>query len=273
MNGTPLDERSIELRREILKAIEQSRRGHIGSAFSIVEILRVLYESTLRVDPKNPAERERDRFILSKGHGCLALYAVLADRGFFPREELYKFCQLDAMLGGHPDYSRIPGIEVSTGSLGHGLSVGIGMALNARLEGMDYRTFVLIGDGECNEGAIWEGALCASKHRLANLTVLIDRNGMQCYGKTSDVLELEPLADKWRSFGFAVREVDGHDISALFSALNSMPFDSRKPSALVCHTVKGKGVPFLQWNASWHHKSGISDDDISRFRKELGAAV
>jgi transketolase len=273
MNHTKLDQKSIEYRKEILKIIRYARRGHIGSAFSCLEIIRVLYEDVLRVDPKNPFWEERDRFILSKGHGCLALYVVLAEVGFFPKDELYSFCKPDSILGGHPDYGKVPGVEISTGSLGHGLSIGVGFALNGKLDGKDYRTFVLLSDGECDEGSVWEAALCASKHRLNRLIAIIDYNKTQVYSTTSEVLELEPFADKWQSFGFDVYEVDGHDVVALREILGSMPSNNDKPHVIISHTVKGKGVPFLENNCFWHHQRGITDEKIDSFYKALEVQI
>lgn len=241
--------------------LQRSGRAHFGSAFSIIEILRVLYDETLRYDPARPAWPLRDRCILSKGHGCLALYVLLAEKGFFPTAELWRFCQPEGLLGGHPEH-KIPGVEASTGSLGHGLSIGIGFALNARHERADYRTFVLIGDGESNEGSIWEAALCAGKHRLSNLTVLIDYNKHQSYSTTAEVQNLEPLADKWRAFGFAVAEVDGHDVAALRHTLAQVPLEPQKPSAVICHTVKGRGVKFVENNLKWHHKNKATDEEV-----------
>ena len=260
-SSTGLDARSIELRKTIIRMLEASRRGHLGSALSLVEILRVLYDDVLRYDHKNPKWPERDRCVLSKGHGCMALYVILAEKGFFPRSELWKFCQSDGILGGHPEI-KVPGIEASTGSLGHGLSIGIGFALNARYKKADYRTFVIIGDGESNEGAIWEAAMCAGKHRLSNLMVIADYNKKQSYGSTFEVLNLEPFADKWRSFGFAVTEVDGHNVDQLRSVLSNLPLEPNKPSAIICHTVKGKGIKGVECNLNWHHKSRITDEEI-----------
>ena len=264
-----LDARSAQLRRMILDVVRRGRRGHVGSAFSIVEILRVLYDDILRVDPAHPDRHDRDRFILSKGHGCLALYVQLAERGFFPRETLASFCEDGSLLGGHPQAGKVPGVEASTGSLGHGLPVGVGIALHGTLTGRDFRTVVLLGDGECNEGSVWEAALCAAKHRLERLTVLVDYNKMQCYASTAEVLDLEPLAAKWRSFGFAVREVDGHDVSALRRALRAVPFAPGRPSALICHTVKGRGIARCEGNPLWHHKSRISDAELGELETEL----
>jgi transketolase len=257
-----LDSRSRELRKTIVLMLEAGRRGHIGAAFSLVEILRVLYDDILRYDPRNPKWPERDRCVLSKGHGCLALYAILADKGFFPAEELWKFCKKDGILGGHPEHSKVPGVEASTGSLGHGLPIGIGFALNGRYEKADHRVFVIIGDGESNEGSIWEAALCAGKHRLSNLTVIVDYNKQQSCGATFEIQDMEPFADKWKSFGFAVREVDGHNVDELRSVLSGLPFDPNMPSAIICHTVKGRGVDFVEGNLEWHHKNRVTDEEV-----------
>ena len=256
-----LDSRSLELRRTIVRMLESAGRGHVGSALSLVEILRVLYDDVMRYDPRNPRWTERDRFILSKGQGCLALYAMLAEKGFFPESELWKVGKSDGILGGHPEI-RVPGVEATTGSLGHGLSIGIGFALNARLTGSAYRTFVVIGDGESNEGSIWEAALSAGKHRLSNLVVLVDYNKHQSYGSTFEVQDLEPIGDKWRSFGFAVTEVDGHSVDELRSTLDRLPLSIDRPSVVICHTVKGKGIGFVENNMDWHHKNNVTADEI-----------
>ncbi|MEY4401480.1 MAG: hypothetical protein RL072_1345 [Actinomycetota bacterium] len=228
----------------------------------MVEILRVLYDSILRYRAVDPGWQDRDRFILSKGHGCLALYAILADKGFFPREELLGFCRSDSRLGGHPERGKVPGVEASTGALGHGLPIGVGIALGLKIKRSDSRVMVLTGDGEINEGSNWEAAMSAAKHQLSNLTVMIDYNKIQSYGPTKEVLDLEPLADKWRAFGFAVSEVDGHDIAALERLLMSLPLVDDRPTAIICHTVKGKGFPFAEGNPEWHHKSGLTESDI-----------
>ncbi len=267
---TPLDERSKALRKVVIRTLEAGQRGHVGAAFSLVEILRVLYDDVLKYDAKNPKWPGRDRFILSKGHGCLALYALLADKGFIPESELWKFCKSDGLLGGHPEH-HIPGVEASTGSLGHGMSIGLGMALNARVTGQSYRTFVVIGDGESNEGSVWEAALSAGKHKLANFTVLTDYNKHQSYASTAFVQDLEPLADKWRAFGFAVRDVNGHDVAELRRVLTSLPLDANKPTAIICHTVKGKGVPYAENDMGWHHKNKVSADDAAKLIAALEA--
>jgi len=268
---TKLDSRSIELRFKLLKIIEQCRRGHIGSSLSLLEIIRVMYDDIIRFDSSSPDWPDRDRFILSKGHGCLSLYMLLAEKGFFPESELYKVCQYDALLGGHPEYGSTPGIEASTGALGHGLPIGVGMALAAKIDRKDYRVFVLTGDGECQEGTIWEAAMCASKHKLSNLTVIIDYNHMQAFGPIDEVQSLEPFADKWRSFGFAVEECNGHDIIILKKILSDKSIRAEKPRVIICHTIKGMGLPSIQENPDWHHKSKVTDDELKILFRELEA--
>ena len=184
----------------MIETLLHAGRGHLASALSLVEILRVLYDDFMKYDHGNPRDPDRDRFILSKGHGCLALYAILADKGFFPKSELRNFCARDSILGGHPEYGKIPGVETSTGALGHGLPLGIGFALNAKYEKNEYRTIVVLGDGECQEGSVWEAALSAAQHKLNNLLVIVDYNKLQSAGAVADIAELEPFSDKWRSF-------------------------------------------------------------------------
>lgn len=254
----PLDERSWFLRRLVVDALAGGGRGHIGSSMSLIEILRVLYDDVLRYRAGEPGWPERDRCILSKGHGCLALYALLADKGFFPASALKDFCRSGSFLGGHPEASKIPGVEASTGALGHGLPIGVGMALAQRMAGRNARVFVVLGDGEINEGSIWEAALSASKHGLENLTAIVDYNKIQSAGPTAEILELEPLADKWRSFGFAVEEVDGHDVAALRALFGRLPLGAPRPSLVIAHTVKGKGIGFAEHDPEWHHKSKVS---------------
>jgi transketolase len=264
-----MDDRSRYLRSLVIDALEGGGRGHIGSSMSLVEILRVLYDDVLRLRPEQPDWPERDRCILSKGHGCLTWYAVLADKGFFPKEALREQCRPGAMLGGHPERSHQPGVEASTGSLGHGLSIGVGMALGLRIKGLPGRTFVITGDGELGEGSVWEAALHAGKHRLDSLTVMVDYNKLQSYGPVAEVADLEPLADKWRAFGWAVREVDGHDVDALRATLRALPFEPGRPSAVICHTVKGKGLDFAEHKAEWHHKAKVTATDVAAMRDAL----
>ena len=272
VNSSPangrLDERSRYLRGLIVDALEGGKRGHIGASLSLVEILRVFYDSILNVRPADPHWADRDRLILSKGHGCLTLYALLADKGFFPMAELRRQCTAGALLAGHPE-TRVPGVEASTGALGHGLGIGTGMALAARMRGKTYRVYVVTGDGELDEGSVWESALSAAKHGLENLTVVVDYNKLQSYGAVADVMPLEPLADKWRAFGFAVREVDGHDVAALERVLSATPFEAGKPNVVIAHTVKGRGISFAEHDPGWHHKAKVSDENVASLRRAL----
>lgn len=265
-SAEPLDRRSIELRRLILDALGAAGAGHVGSSLSCVEILRVLYDQVAQHRPSDPAWAERDRIILSKGHGCVAQYALLADHGYFDRAELLSLCSHGSILGGHPERALVPGVEFSTGALGHGLSVGVGMALALRRRGAHARVFVITGDGELAEGSNWEALAAAAHHRLERLTVLIDRNGVQSSGPTTDVLDLEPLDDKLRSFGCTVRTVDGHDIDALRCAL--VPGDGPGPLAVVCRTTKGRGLAGAEGDAGWHYRSGL---DAAQLAAELDA--
>jgi transketolase len=265
--GVALDSRSKHLRSLVIDGLSAGR-GHVGSSLSLVEIIRVLYDDVLNVRPAEPDWVERDRFILSKGHGCLGLYAVLADHGFFPEEELKRFCKPNALLGGHAD-AHIPGVEASTGALGHGLAIGVGAATAVRLHKRDSRVFVVLGDGELDEGSVWEAAMHASKHKLENLTAIVDYNKLQSYGRIEDVLPLEPLADKWRAFGFSVREVDGHDVNALRKVFAALPFSKGHPNVIIAHTLKGRGISFAELDATWHHKSTIDSEMIEGLRAAL----
>jgi transketolase len=262
-----LDARSRDLRLSIVDALVGGRRGHVGSALSLVEIVRVLYDDVLRVRPSDPAWSERDRCILSKGHGCLALYAVLADKGFFPKAELLKQCTPGAMLGGHPE-THIPGVEASTGALGHGLPIAVGLALAAKLQHRANRVVVITGDGELDEGSNWEAALAARKHALDNLLLIVDYNKLQSFGPVAEVMPLEPLAEKLRAFGFAVREVDGHDVAALRAVL-TLPFEAGRPSALIAHTIKGGGIAACEHDPSWHHKASFDAAAGDALRRSL----
>jgi transketolase len=228
--------------------------GHTGGDLSSADALAVLYfGGVLRIDPAQPRWPQRDRFILSKGHCSGAFYSTLAARGYFPVEQLKTFMDPLSMLNGHPDRNKVPGVEANTGPLGHGLPIGVGAALGARMRKESWRVFVLTGDGELQEGSNWEAAMTAQHYGLDNLTVIVDRNRLQQGDFTEKTLRMEPLADRWKSFGFAVREVDGHDHAALLREFGSIPFESGKPSCVIAHTTKGKGVSFAENQPAWHH--------------------
>ena len=265
----PLDERGIALRRQMLHTLWQAGRGHLPSAFSLTEILRVLYDNVLHVRPQEPWWPQRDRCILSKGHGCLALYAILADKGFFPQEDMQTFCRFDAHLGGHPERGHTPGVEASTGSLGHGPSLAVGMALALRMDNKDARVFAICGDGETNEGSVWEAMLSAAKHKLDRLTVIIDHNKLQSWGTVDEILPLAPYADKWRAFGASVAEVDGHNVSELQRVFAALPLDKDRPSVIIAHTVKGRGISTIENNPGWHHKTRVSDAEYQDLLQAL----
>ncbi len=227
----------------------------------MTDILVALYYHVLKYDPHNPKWPERDRFILSKGHGAIALCPVLADVGYFPVEKLATFNQLDSPFGMHPDRNKIPGVEMSTGSLGHGLSVAVGIALSARIDHASHRIFCLMGDGEMDEGLIWEAAMSAAHYKLGNLVGIIDRNGLSLDGFTEDVMTLEPLLQKWKAFGWRAYEVDGHDMGALLDAFEKLPPTSdNKPTVIIARTVKGKGVSFMENTVDWHY--GNLDEEL-----------
>lgn len=241
-----------DMRVDIIRMIETAGSGHPGGSLSIIDILTVLYWKFLKHDPKKPDWPERDRFILSKGHACPALYAVMAQRGYFDKSLLSTLRKLDSPLQGHPDRLRLPGIEFSTGSLGQGLSVGVGMAYAAKLDKRDSRTYVALGDGEMQEGQNWEAFMSAPKFKLDNLIAIVDHNGGQIDGQVHDVMDLEPLADKLRSFNWDVQTIDGHDYAAIAAALAAAQKAGGKPHAIVAKTIKGKGVSFMEGNIAWH---------------------
>jgi len=261
---------ALRIRRHVLDMTCRAKSSHVGSSFSMAELLAVLYGSILRVDPNRLDWEDRDRFILSKGHGCAGLYAVLAERGFFPIDWLQTFYQNGSLLAGHAT-TTAPGVEVSTGSLGHGLSIGAGMALAAKRDGKQHRVFVLLSDGECDEGSIWEPALFAPQHALDNLTVIIDYNKVQSLAAVKDVMDLEPFADKWSAFRWNVKEIDGHDVDQIESTLSSLPFEEGRPSCVIAHTVKGKGVSFMEHTVLWHYRSP-QGEELEAALRELGDA-
>ncbi|MBI1866410.1 MAG: transketolase [Candidatus Staskawiczbacteria bacterium] len=246
---------ATQIRKKILNMKLMSQSSHIGSDFSCVDILTVLYFKILKLNIKNSKEENRDRFILSKGHAASALYATLARRGFFSEDILKTYCQNGSALAGHTIKDCVPGVEVSTGSLGHGLPIGIGMALSAKKDKKNRRIFVLISDGECDEGSNWEAALFAGHHKLENLVAIIDYNKIQSFGMTNKVLNLEPLKQKWESFGWQVKEADGHNFKELEKTLLGLPFKKNYPSIIIAHTKKGAGVSFMENELSWHYKS------------------
>lgn len=263
-----LQEKAKIVRKHIVRMIAGAGSGHIAPALSCADIISALYFSVLRLDPKDPKWEDRDRFILSKGHGCAVQYAALAEKGFFPVEVLDTFCRLDSILGGHPDMLKVPGVEASTGSLGHGLSIGVGMAIAGKVDRKGYRVFVLLGDGENDEGAVWEGAMAASHYRLGNLIAIIDRNRLQVDGWTEEVMNPEPLADKWRSFGWLVQEIDGHDMHEILRALDVAASGKERPAVIIANTVKGKGVSFMENKMDWHYRA-LSARDTTQALGEL----
>lgn len=271
MLSTPdLIRKSTEYRKTILRIIKQAKAGHTGGDLSSIDILNVLYNHTLQVTPAAFNDPDRDRFVQSKGHCVEALYTVLADRGFFPVEDLDNLCKYQSHYIGHPTRS-VPGVEMNTGALGHGLAIAVGMAIAAKLDKRSCRVFTLLGDGELGEGSNWEASFAAAHYKLDNLIVIVDRNGLQITGPTEAVNPLEPLADKFMAFGYAVREVDGNDIPALVELFDRLPFETGKPNLVLAHTVKGKGVSFIENSHKWHHRV-TSDDEYQTALQELELA-
>lgn len=244
-----------KLRIHTLKLVHNAKASHVGSSLSIIELLVILYTKILKTKPKQPNWPNRDRFILSKGHACAAHYAILAEMGYFPIEWLDTYYKNGSNLPGHATHSCVPGVEVSTGSLGHGLSLAAGMAMVAKRDKKGYRIFCLLSDGECDEGSIWEAILFSSHHKLDNLTVIVDYNKIQALGHVKDVVNLEPFSDKWKSFGWAVHEIDGHNLEEIERVLSKLPFEEGKPSCVIAHTVKGKGISFMENKLLWHYRS------------------
>jgi transketolase len=262
-------EMAARIRRSVLRMTHKARASHVGTSFSMADILAVLYGGAMRVDPARPDWPDRDRFVLSKGHGAAGVYAALAERGFFPAGWLDRYCEDGSPLAGHITHHGVPGVEVSTGSLGHGLSIACGMALAGRHDGRPYRVFALLSDGECDEGSIWEAVLFAPHHRLDNLVAIVDYNKIQSFGTVKEVLDLEPFADKWKAFGWSVREVDGHDHGQVHDAVSAVPFEPGRPSVILAHTVKGKGVSFMEDKLAWHYKSP-DREQLAQALSELG---
>lgn len=260
------------IRRNALEMTHISRGSHIGSVLSVAEIIAVLYTSVLNVDPKEPKKPDRDRLILSKGHAGSAVYAALAETGFFPVEQLKTHYANGSILSGHVSHKGVPGVEVSTGALGHGLGIGAGMALGAKMDGARWRTYVVMGDGECDEGAVWEAALQAAQYRLDRLVAIVDYNHMQSLSTVEDTLRLEPFEQKWKDFGWNAESVNGHDTDALIAAFGRAKENagSRKPYVILAHTVKGKGVSFMENNILWHYRTP-QGEEYDAALKELEA--
>ena len=258
------------IRATALRMTHRGKSGHVGSMLSMADLLAVLYGGILHVDPKRPRWPERDRFILSKGHGGGAVYAALAERGFFPKDWLKTYYLDNGKLMGHISH-HVPGVEFSTGSLGHGLPVAVGMALAAKHAKQKHRIFCLMSDGDCNEGSTWEAVMFAAQHGFDNLTVIVDYNRVQALGKMGDVIEMEPFAAKVRDFGWSCREIDGHDFGQIESALKAVPFEKRKPSWILARTVKGKGVSWMENTVSCHYGS-VTDAQLVQALAELGVA-
>ncbi len=268
-----LRETARRIRMRDLETICEAGAGHIGGDMSCIDILTALYFNVLQVNPAQPDAPGRDRFVMSKGHCSAALYTTLAEAGFFDVSELASYMAAESRLNGHPDRKKVPGVETNTGPLGHGLPVACGAALAAKLKGEKWRVFVLCGDGELQEGSNWEAAMAAAHHKLARLKVIVDRNGLQQGASTAETNDPEPLADKWRSFGWDAEVVDGHDMQALTDALARVPMPSGKPSCVIAQTVKGRGISFMENRAEWHHKVPNAEQRKQAAEELAGAAA
>ena len=265
-----LEDKARLLRARIIETSHRTNTPHLGSCLSCVDILVASYFGVLRIDPKKPRDPARDRFILSKGHGAAALFQVLALRGFYPEAMLDAYGQDGSLFAEHPPApAYLPGIEAATGSLGHGLPMGLGMALSGRIQGLDYKVIALLSDGECNEGSVWESAMMAASQRVERLLAIVDFNKWQATGRSEQILALSPLIDKWRAFGWNACEADGHDMNALLELMGKVPDGSGKPVAIIAHTVKGKGVSFMEDDNNWHYRIPTADE-VAAAKKELG---
>ena len=257
------------IRSRLVELSHQARAPHLGSALSCVDILTAAYWGCLKIDPEAPDDPLRDRFIISKGHAAPALYITLAFRSFFPENLLDTYTQDGGSLAEHPSPGCVPGLEAATGSLGHGLSIGLGMALAGRIQERSYRVYCLISDGECNEGSVWEAAMLAPAHRLENVVVIIDYNRWQATGRSEEVMAIKPLKEKWQSFGWSAYEADGHNIGQLVGLMSNIPDGSGKPVAIIAHTVKGKGVSFMEDDNNWHYRIPTADE-VNEAKRKLG---
>jgi transketolase len=255
-----LEDKAKKLRRTIIKMLAEAGSGHSGGSLSAIDIITALYFKKMKHNPKEPKWPERDRFVLCKGHACPALYATLAECGYFPVDELWKLRKTEGMLQGHPDSKSTPGIEVSTGSLGQGLAIANGIAAAGKIDSASWRVYALIGDGESQEGEVWEAAMFGAHNKLDNLTAFLDRNRLQIDGPTNEVMCLEPVADKWKAFGWNVLEINGHDFKEIFDALEKAEQVKGKPTMIIAHTVKGKGVSFMENQVCWHGNAPSADE-------------
>ncbi|MEK7502021.1 MAG: transketolase [Patescibacteria group bacterium] len=258
-----------EIRQTVLSIIVAAHASHIASSYSIVELIVYLYEKILKIDPKNPQDPNRDRFILSKGWGISTLYTILARKGFFEKKLLDTYCQDGSKMIGIATRNGTPGIEATTGSMGHGLPIGVGMALAGKLQKREYRVFVMTSDGECDEGSTWEAILQAGHHKLDNLVVIVDYNKWQSFGRVADVLDLEPFVKKWEAFKWSVKEIDGHSFEEISQVFSRLPFEKGKPSIVIAHTIKGKGVSVLEDRNEWHYRTP-TEKEIKIAESELG---
>lgn len=266
-----LNEIASIIRKEIVTMIHGAKSGHPGGSLSAVEILTALYFDEMNIDPTNPKMEDRDRFVLSKGHAAPALYATLAQRGYFAKDELNNLRQLGSMLQGHPDMKKVPGVEMSTGSLGQGFSVACGMAMAAKLDNAPWNVYALLGDGEVQEGIIWEAAMSAAHYKLDNMIAFLDYNGLQIDGEVESVMNINPIEDKFKTFGWNVITIDGHDFDQIFAALDMAKDTVDKPTMIIAKTIKGKGVSFMENQASWHG-SAPSEEQLEQALSELGGA-
>jgi transketolase len=263
-----LKQKSVIMRKQIIDMLTLAGSGHPGGSLSAVELITVLYFTKLRHNPRDPLWPDRDRMVFSKGHGCPLWYAVLAECGYFPKEELRTLRKFGSILQGHPDKLRTPGVDISSGSLGQAFSAACGMAAAGKIDKKDYRIYVLLGDGEIQEGQVWEAAMSASHYKLDNLCAILDYNGFQIDGRTADVMNIEPLTNKWEAFGWNVISIDGHDINQITSAYNKAEKTKEKPTIIIAKTVKGKGVSFMEHTSDWHGKTP-NKDESEKAMKEI----
>lgn len=266
-----LQKTAVQVRKNIVRMVRAGKQGHGGGALSTADILTTLYFQVMRVRPEDPQWAERDRFVLSAGHKCLALYATLAERGFFDKSILDTYGAMKSRLPGHPSMHKLPGVETNTGALGHGLAIAGGMAVGAKMDNVDTKVYVVMGDGELAEGSNWEAAAACSMFKLDNLLVFVDRNGLQIGGRTVDIMSYEPLVERWKSFGWSVREIDGHDFNQILDTTDSAPFETGKPSVVIANTVKSKGLSFAEGKVEYHYWKATAEE-LEQAERELAEA-